>query len=90
MKVDLVTPEQYMGEIIGDLNSRRGRVESIDTTGDTTTIHGIVPLSKTFGYTTDLRSMTQGRATFSLEFFQYQQVPTSLAEELKAELAGKS
>ncbi len=90
MKVDLVTPEQYMGEIIGDLNSRRGRVESIDTTGDTTTIHGIVPLSKTFGYTTDLRSMTQGRATFSLEFFQYQQVPASLAEELKAELAGKS
>jgi elongation factor G len=90
MKVEIVTPEQYMGDIIGDLNSRRGRVESIETTGDTTTVHGIVPLSKTFGYTTDLRSMTQGRATFSLEFFQYQQVPASLAEELKAELAGKS
>ncbi len=89
MKVEVVTPEQYMGDIIGDLNSRRGRVESIDTTGDTTTVHGIVPLSKTFGYTTDLRSMTQGRATFSLEFFQYQQVPASLAEEIKAETAGK-
>jgi len=89
MKVDVVTPEQYMGDIIGDLNARRGRIESIDTTGDTTTVHGIVPLSKTFGYTTDLRSMTQGRATFSLEFFQYQQVPASLAEEIKAETASK-
>ncbi|MCL1885503.1 MAG: elongation factor G [Dehalococcoidia bacterium] len=89
MKVDVVTPEQYMGDIIGDLNARRGRVESIDTTGDTTTVHGVVPLSKTFGYTTDLRSMTQGRATFSLEFFQYQQVPASLAEEIKAETASK-
>jgi elongation factor G len=89
MKVEVVTPEQYMGDIIGDLNSRRGRVESIDTTGDTTTVHGLVPLSKTFGYTTDLRSMTQGRATFSLEFHQYQQVPASLAEEIKAEIAGK-
>jgi elongation factor G len=90
MRVDVVTPEQYMGDIIGDLNARRGRVESIDTTGDTTTVHGIVPLSKTFGYTTDLRSMTQGRATFSLEFFQYQQVPASLAEEIRAENAGKT
>ncbi|MCL2707249.1 MAG: elongation factor G [Dehalococcoidia bacterium] len=89
MRVDVVTPEQYMGDIIGDLNARRGRVESIDSAGDTTTIHGIVPLSKTFGYTTDLRSMTQGRATFSLEFFQYQQVPASLAEEIRAENAGK-
>jgi len=89
MKVDVVTPEQYMGDIIGDLNARRGRVESIDTAGDTNTIHGIVPLSKTFGYTTDLRSMTQGRATFSLEFFQYQQVPAFLAEEIRAE-AGKT
>jgi elongation factor G len=89
MKVDVVTPEQYMGDIIGDLNARRGRIESIDTAGDTTIVHGIVPLSKTFGYTTDLRSMTQGRATFSLEFFQYQQVPASLAEEIKAETASK-
>ncbi|MCL2678803.1 MAG: elongation factor G [Dehalococcoidia bacterium] len=90
MKVDVVTPEQYMGDIIGDLNSRRGRVESIETTGDTNIVHGLVPLSKTFGYTTDLRSMTQGRATFSLEFFQYQQVPAALAEEIKAESAGKA
>ncbi|MGA3094442.1 MAG: elongation factor G, partial [Dehalococcoidales bacterium] len=90
MKVEIVTPEQFMGDIIGDLNARRGRIESIETRGDTTTIHGIVPLSKTFGYSTDLRSMTQGRATYSLEFHQYQQVPAALAEEIKAETAGKS
>jgi elongation factor G len=90
MKVEIVTPEQFMGDIIGDLNSRRGRIESIETLGDTTTIHGIVPLAKTFGYATDLRSMTQGRATYSLEFHQYQQVPAALAEEIKAETVGKS
>ena len=90
MKVEIVTPEQFMGDIIGDLNARRGRIESIETRGDTTTIHGIVPLAKTFGYATDLRSMTQGRATYSLEFYQYQQVPASLAEEIKAEAVGKS
>ena len=90
MKVEIVTPEQFMGDIIGDLNARRGRIESIETRGDTTTIHGIVPLAKTFGYATDLRSMTQGRATYSLEFHQYQQVPAALAEEIKAETAGKS
>jgi elongation factor G len=90
MKVEIVTPEQFMGDIIGDLNARRGCIESIETRGDTTTIHGIVPLAKTFGYATDLRSMTQGRATYSLEFHQYQQVPAALAEEIKAETAGKS
>ena len=90
MKVEIVTPEQFMGDIIGDLNARRGRIESIETLGDTTTIHGIVPLAKTFGYATDLRSMTQGRATYSLEFHKYQQVPAALAEEIKAETVGKA
>jgi elongation factor G len=90
MKVEIVTPEQFMGDIIGDLNARHGRIESIETRGDTTTIHGIVPLAKTFGYATDLRSMTQGRATYSLEFYQYQQVSAALAEEIKAETVGKS
>jgi elongation factor G len=90
MKVEIVTPESFMGDIIGDLNARRGRIESMETRGDTTTIHGIVPLAKTFGYATDLRSMTQGRATYSLEFYQYKQVPAALAEEIKAETAGKS
>ncbi len=88
MKVEVVSPESYLGDIIGDLSARRGRVEAIETRGDTATIHGIVPLSRTFGYATDLRSMTQGRATYSLEFHQYQPLPTELAEELKAEASG--
>jgi elongation factor G len=88
MKMEVVSPEQFMGDIIGDLSARRGRVEAIETRGDTSTIHGIVPLARTFGYATDLRSMTQGRATYSLEFYQYQPLPAELAEELKAEVSG--
>jgi elongation factor G len=88
MKVEVVSPEQFLGDIIGDLSARRGRVEAIETRGDTATVHGIVPLARTFGYATDLRSMTQGRATYSLEFHQYQPLPSDLAEELKAEVSG--
>jgi elongation factor G len=88
MKVEVVSPEQFLGDIIGDLSARRGRVEAIETRGDTATVHGIVPLARTFGYATDLRSMTQGRATYSLEFHQYQPLPAELAEELKAEVSG--
>ena len=88
MKIEIVTPEQFMGDIIGDLSARRGRVEAIETRGDTSTVHGVVPLSRTFGYATDLRSVTQGRATYSLEFYQYQPLPNELAEELIAEAAG--
>ncbi len=90
MKVGIVSPEQFMGDIIGDLSARRGRVEAIESRGDTATVHGVVPLSKTFGYATDLRSMTQGRATYSMEFYQYQEVPAALAEEIRAEVTGKA
>jgi elongation factor G len=89
MKVEIVSPEQFMGDIIGDLSARRGHVEAIESRGDTATIHGVVPLAKTFGYATDLRSMTQGRATYSMEFYQYQEVPAVLAEEIRAEVTGK-
>jgi elongation factor G len=88
MKIEIVSPEQFMGDIIGDLAARRGRVEAIEAHGDTSTVHGVVPLSRTFGYATDLRSMTQGRATYSLEFYQYQPLPAELAEELVVEAAG--
>jgi len=88
MKIEIVSPEQFMGDIIGDLAARRGRVEAIEAHGDTSTIHGVIPLSRTFGYATDLRSMTQGRATYSLEFFNYQPLPPDLAEELMTEAAG--
>jgi elongation factor G len=89
MKIEMVSPEQYLGDIIGDLAARRGHVESIESRGDTATIHGIVPLAKTFGYATDLRSMTQGRATYSMEFHQYQDMPAAMAEEIRAEAMGK-
>ena len=82
MKLEVVTPEQYLGDIISDLNSRRAHIESIDTHGDTSTIHALIPLAETFGYTTNLRSQTQGRATHSMEFHRYQQLPAELAKQV--------
>jgi elongation factor G len=75
MKLEVVTPEKFLGDVVGDLNSRRAHIESIDTYLDTTTIHVLVPLAETFGYTTSLRSLTQGRATHSMEFHKYQELP---------------
>ena len=70
MKLEVVTPEQFLGDIIGDLNSRRGRIGKIDPQGDTFIIHCLIPMAESFGYATSLRSLTQGRATHSLEFSQ--------------------
>ena len=83
MKLDIVTPEQFLGDIIGDLNSRRGHIEAIETHGEWCTIRCFIPLAETFGYTTSLRSLTQGRATHAMEFYQYQKLPTELADEIK-------
>ncbi len=82
MKLEVVTPEQFLGDIIGDLNSRRAHIESIETHGDTSTIHTLVPLAETFGYTTSLRSQTQGRATHSMEFYRYQELPAALVAQV--------
>jgi elongation factor G len=82
MKIEIVTPEQFMGDVIGDLNSRRGHVESTESVGGGQVVRGYVPLSSLFGYTTDLRSMTQGRASSSFEFDHYQEVPSNIAREL--------
>jgi elongation factor G len=82
MKIEIVTPEQFMGDVIGDLNSRRGHVESTESQGGGQVVRGYVPLSNLFGYTTDLRSMTQGRASSSIEFDHYQEVPANIAREL--------
>ncbi len=84
MRLEVVTSEQFMGDVIGDLNSRRGHVESTEIKGGATVVRGYVPLANLFGYTTDLRSMTQGRASSSFEFDHYQEVPRSVAEELVA------
>jgi elongation factor G len=82
MKMEIMAPEQFMGDLIGDMNSRRGHIENIDTHNGMTTIHAHIPLSETFGYSTVIRSLTQGRATYSMEFSQYMEVPRDLAEEI--------
>ena len=82
MEVEVTTPEEYMGDVIGDLNSRRGRIEGMSQRGDAQVIKAAVPLSAMFGYSTDLRSNTQGRAIYSMQFDHYEEVPKSIAEEI--------
>ncbi len=84
MKVDVTTPEDFMGDVIGNLNSKRGHIDGIDEHGTSRVVHALVPLAEMFGYATELRSMTQGRATYSMEFSRYSEVPTNLANELIA------
>ncbi len=84
MKVEVITPEEYMGDVIGDLNSRRGRIDGMGQRGDAQVIDAMVPLSAMFGYSTDLRSNTQGRAIYSMQFDHYTEVPKSIAEEISA------
>jgi elongation factor G len=82
MAVEVVTPDDYLGDVMGNLNSRRGRVESLEPSGNAQSIKAMVPLAEMFGYATDLRSMTQGRATFTMQFDHYEEVPQSIAAEL--------
>jgi elongation factor G len=84
MRVEVTMPEQFMGDVIGDLNSRRGQLEGTDNRGTTTVVRAFVPLAEMFGYATDLRSMTQGRASYSMELSHYAEVPGNLAQELVA------
>ena len=91
MKVEVVTPEEYMGDVIGDLNSRRGRVETMTDRANAKIIDSYVPLASMFGYTTDLRSMTQGRASSTMELSHYEPVPDSVAQEvIESRSGGKS
>lgn len=89
MSVEVVTPEEYLGDVMGDLNSRRGRIEGFTARKDAQVIKAIVPLSEMFGYATVLRSMTQGRAIYSMQFSHYSEVPKSLAEEIAEKSSGK-
>ena len=82
MELEVVSPGQYLGDVLGDLNSRRGRIQNIEGQEDTQVVKAHVPLSDTFGYATALRSLTQGRATYTMEFHRYAKVPASLAQEL--------
>jgi elongation factor G len=88
MAVEVVTPEEYMGEIIGDITSRRGRVQSMEARGNAQVIACKVPLSEMFGYATDLRSLSQGRANYTMQFAAYEQAPKSVSEEVVAKAAG--
>ncbi len=88
MKVEVVVPEEYMGDVIGDLNSRRGRIMGMDSRGGAQVVDSHVPLSSMFGYATDLRSSTQGRATYTMVFDHYEQVPKALSEEIIAKVNG--
>jgi elongation factor G len=89
MRVEVVTPEDYMGDVIGDLSSRRGKVEGMEQRGTSHVVDAQVPLAEMFGYATDLRSRTQGRATYTMQFDSYQQVPMSIAEEITARVRGE-
>jgi elongation factor G len=89
MDVEVVTPEEYMGAIVGDLNSRRGRIASMEARGSSQVIRATVPLGQMFGYATEMRSMTQGRATYTMQFSRYEEVPLAIAEEIMAKVAGK-
>ena len=89
MEVEVVTPEDYMGDVIGDLSSRRGRVEGMEQRGSSQVIRSQVPLAEMFGYATDLRSRTQGRATYTMQFHSYQEVPGSISREIVARVRGE-
>jgi elongation factor G len=88
MEIEVTTPEDYMGDVIGDLNSRRGKVEGMTQRGNSQVIRAQVPMSEMFGYATDLRSKTQGRATYSMQFHSYQDVPDSIADDIVATRRG--
>lgn len=87
-KVEVVTPDEFMGDVMGDLNARRGSIEGLETLAGTQVIRGTVPLATMFGYATDLRSKTQGRATYSMEFSHYAEVPKQLADEIIQKMRG--
>ncbi|MCW6532885.1 MULTISPECIES: elongation factor G [Sphingomonas] len=87
MKVEVVTPEDYLGDVIGDMNSRRGQIQGTDTRGNAQAVTAMVPLANMFGYVNQLRSFTQGRASYSMQFSHYDEVPQNVADEVKAKLA---
>ena len=89
MAVEVVTPDEYMGDVMGDLSSRRGRIEGMEARGNTQVVRSQIPLSEMFGYSTDLRSRTQGRATYTMQFHSYQQVPEVIATEIVKRVRGE-
>jgi elongation factor G len=89
MRVEVVVPKEYMGDVMGNLSSRRGQIQSQEDRGGSQIISARVPLSEMFGYATDLRSRTQGRATYSMHFDRYEPAPANVSEEVVARMQGK-
>jgi elongation factor G len=89
MQIEVVTPEDYMGDVISDLTARRGKIERMDQRGKDQAIRAHVPLAEMFGYATDLRSKTQGRATYTMQFHAYEEVPQGIAREIVARVRGE-
>jgi elongation factor G len=89
MDVEVVCPTEYQGAVVGDLNSRRGKIIAMEARASAQVIRANVPLGQMFGYATDVRSMTQGRATYTMQFARYEEVPRPIAEEIIAKVAGK-
>ena len=89
MEIEVVTPEDYMGDVIGDLSARRGKVESMEQRGQGRVVKALVPLAEMFGYATDLRSRSQGRATYTMQFHSYQEIPTAAAQQIVAKVRGE-
>jgi elongation factor G len=89
MSVEVVVPEEYMGDVIGDLNSRRGRIMGMEGRSGAQVVSAMVPLAQMFGYATDVRSMTQGRATYTMQFSHYSEVPKSISDEIAEKIQSK-
>lgn len=89
MDVEVVSPDQYVGDVMGDISSRRGMIQGQENRGNLTVVNAKVPLSEMFGYSTDLRSSTQGRASYSMHFASYERVPNNVADKIIAERTGK-
>jgi elongation factor G len=89
MKVEVITPEQYMGDVVGDLNKRRGQIEGMDSRGTAQVVKAKVPLGEMFGYVTQLRTITSGRATSTMEFSHYAETPKNITDEVVAKVNGK-
>jgi elongation factor G len=89
MDLEVVTPEEYLGEVVGDINSRRGRIQKMDLRNNYRVIKATIPLANMFGYATDLRSITQGRSSFTMQFSYYQETPHGVAVEIIEKLRGK-
>jgi len=86
MEVEIITPNQFLGDILGDLNSRRAHIEGIESRAESSTIRCLVPLAETFGFAGDLRSLSQGRATYTMQFHHYEELPPNLTEQIAARI----